>query len=225
MTKASEAAARGPKDPPHDRPFVRYRALSVAAVASLVFGVLSAATFFHWAMIFVPATGCLLGFIALRQIEQAPEEMTGRALAIAGLATSLGFWTLGYGWLIFDRVKEVPFGYERVTYEMLQPNPQKKTERIPPSVFELQGKKVFVVGYMQPSRQQVGLKTFVLCPAIPDCPFCTPDPKPTEMVQVNLEGDLRTDYTTFLVHVGGKLRVDPKPLDGLPYKIDADYLR
>ncbi len=200
----------------------RYRAISSLAVASLALGVLSIVTALHWMLGIIPLTGIVLGWLSLREIRLAPEERTGRWVAIAGLNISIGLWIFGCCWLMFARVSEVPFGYTRVMYEDLQPEPG---EKIPESAFELQGKKVFVKGYMQPGRRQIRLKTFILCPAIPDCPFCTTDPKPTEMVEITLVGDLMTRYTGRLIHVGGKLNIDPMALRGIPYQLEADYLK
>lgn len=202
-----------------------YRAVSAVAVASLVFGLLSVLTVFHWALAAIPLVGILLSWLALGRIHENPGELTGRWQAIAGLAASVLLGTLGLGWLLFAHGSEVPTGYQRVSYEMLQPDPKKKDERVSQTAVELEGKRVFIKGYMYPGRQQVGLKQFILCPAIPDCPFCTPDPKPTEMILIKLEGDLVTRYTTHLVRLGGRLHVDRTATDGLPYRLNADYLR
>jgi len=208
----------------------RYRAVSQAAVASLVCGMLSPMTMAHWSFGLIPAAGIALATRATRRIRQAPAELTGLPLAKAGLWLSIVFGLLGYGWLLFSRVKEVPYGYHRVTYTMLQPNPDVPGEKVPPAVFDLQptlndDKKVFIKGYISPTRQQTGLKQFILCPAIANCPFCTPDPKPTEMIHVVLEGDLTTNYTTHLVRLGGRFRVNPQSPNGIPYRLDVDYLR
>ena len=183
-------------------PYGRYRAMSVAAVTSLVFGAVSVLTFVHWAMGLVPAAGVLAGILALRQIRHAPEEYTGGGLAWLGIGLCVAFWAAGYGWLMFARASEVPWGYQRVSYEMLQPNPDVAGEQIPPAVFDLQDKKVFVIGYIAPGRQQTRLRRFILCPAIANCQFCTPNPKPTEMILVSFEGDLETDYTIHPIRSG-----------------------
>ena len=70
----------------------------------------------------------------------------------------------------------------------------------------------------------LGLKRFLLCPAIPNCPCCAPNPTPTQIIHVTLEGDLTAIYTTSMVHVGGKFRIDTSSSDGVPYFLDADFL-
>ncbi len=190
-----------------------------------MFGVASALTAVHWGFGLIPAAGIALGILALRKIREAPDELTGRGIARGGLLLAVGFWVVGYGWLMLAHVKEVPYGYERIDYDMLQPNADVPGEQIPPNVYEKQGKKVFVKGYMSPGRQQTRIKRFVLCPSIPNCPFCTPNPKPTEMIVVELQGDLITRYTVHEVRLGGKLKIDPMAPGGIPYSLEADYLR
>ncbi len=199
--------------------------MSATAAVCLVFGVFSVLTAVHWSFGLIPAAGIALGILALRRIREAPDELTGRGIARCGLWLSVGFWVLGCGWLTFAHVKEVPYGYERVTYEMLQPDPDVPGEQIPPDIYKIQGKRVFMKGYMSPGRQQTRITRFILCPAIADCPFCTPNPKPTEMVRVELQGDLMTRYTVHLVRLGGKLKIDPTAPGGVPYFLEADYLR
>ena len=69
------------------------------------------------------------------------------------------------------------------------------------------------------------LKRFILCPSVAECSYCNPNPKPTEMIVVTLEGDLRARYTTHEIRVGGKFIVDLAAPDGVPYRLEADFLR
>jgi hypothetical protein len=208
-----------------DAPAGRYRAMTPSAVVSVVLGSLSILTAFSWFLVILPLVGIGLGWRALRQIRAAPEEWTGRRVARLGVGLSVGFWAIGYGWLIFARTSEVPYGYQRLSYEVLQPDPVAAAEPIPQAAQDMQDKRVFVKGYMQPRRQQTGIREFILCPTNGDCPFCTPNPKRTEMIRIVLQGDLETIYTTHQVGVGGRFQVDPKDPSGVPYTIEADYIR
>jgi hypothetical protein len=211
---------------PHPvEPAVSYRALYPLAVASVVVGALSILTAVHWSLAIVPLVGAGLGWRAQRQIRRAPEEWTGLGLARLGIGLSIGLWIVGYGWLAFARVREVPCGYQSITYDMLQPDPNAPADPIPQSAVDLQDKRVFVKGYMQPRRQQTGIRDFVLCPSNGECPFCIPNPKRTEMIRVVLQGDLETAYTTHLIGVGGRFQADPSDPSGIPYSLEADYLR
>lgn len=209
-------------------PTVHYRTLCPTAVVSVVLGALSIPVlvfWFSWFWAVVPLVGMGLGWRAMRHIREAPLERTGLGLARFGIGLSAALWAVGYGWLVFARTSEIPFGYQRISYETLQPDPNVPTELIPQSALDMQDKRVFVKGYMRPGRQQTGIKEFVLCPSTGECPFCIPNPKRTEMIRVVLQGDLETVYTTHLIGVGGRFQVDPQDFSGIPYGLEANYLR
>jgi len=202
-----------------------YRAIHPLAVTSVVLGALSILCALAWFLVVIPLAGGLIGWLALKQIRKALDAWTGEELALLGIGLSIGLGLLGCCRLLFVRAVEVPYGYTRITYEMLQPDPNTPTEPIPQSARDMEDKKVFVQGYMQPRRQQTRIKEFILCPSSGDCPFCTPKPTRTEMIRVLLQGDLETGFTTRLISVAGRFRVEPDDPSGVPYAIEADYLR
>ena len=65
-------------------------------------------------------------------------------------------WLFGCAWLIFVQVSEVPFGYQTVTFEKLQPAPG---ELIPDLARDMEDKKVFIKGYMRSGRRLAGIRT------------------------------------------------------------------
>lgn len=202
-----------------------YRALCPTAVMSVVVGAISLLTSLSWYLAVVPLLGIWLGWKAKRTIENAPGEWTGMGIAWLGIGLSTAMWILGYGWLILANTSEKPYGYEWITYEMLQPDPNVPTESIPQSAIDMQDKRVYVKGFMQPRRQQTGIKEFILTPTSGECQFCNPNPKTTEKMRIVLQGDLETVFTTHQIGVGGRFQVDPRDPDGIPYTIEADYLR
>jgi hypothetical protein len=207
---------------------VHYRALSPLAVVSVVVGALSIPVlvfWFSWFWAVAPLLGITLGWRAMRQIDDAPGEYTGRVLARAGIWFSCVLWVFGYAWLIFAGAREIPYGYALVRYEDLQPDPNTPAEPIPQSALDLKEKRIFIKGFMQPRRQQAGIKDFILCPSTGDCQFCTVNPKMTEKIRVVLQGDLEATYTTRQIGVGGRFQVDPQDSGGIPYSIEADCLR
>ena len=206
-------------------PAVPYRALCPTAVVSVIVGALSILTMFSWYLAVIPLLGIGLGWQALKRIRQAPGELIGLGVARFGIVLSVALWMVGYGWLIFARTSEVPYGYQRISYETLQPNPQIPTERIPQSALDMQDKRIYVKGFMQSRRRQTGIKEFILIPVAGECPYCIPDPKSTEMIRVVFQGDLEAIYTTHQVGVGGRFQVDPADPSGIPYAVEADYLR
>ena len=161
---------------------------------------------------------------ARKRIRKAPDEWLGLELAWLGIGLSLALWVLGTSWVLFSQASEVPYGFQWVAYDALQPDPSKPTEPIPQTAIDMQDRKVYIKGFMRPCRRQTGIKDFVLCPTNGECPFCTPNPKQTEMIRVTLQGDLETSFTTHLIGVAGRFRVDLGDPSGIPYGLDAEYI-
>ena len=132
--------------------FSGYRALNSAAVLSLVLGVLSALAMLDWWLAVLPAAGSLLGIHARRKIARHPEEFTGKGLATAGLLLSVVFFIAGWSRLGYVHATEVPDGHLRISYEELQPDEKVLGQQIPPSAMELNGKRVFIKGYVFPGE-------------------------------------------------------------------------
>ena len=229
-----------PSTPEETRPQPRYRGrrfeegsgdafrhVDPYAVTSLVFGILSFLTMFSWVMIFVPITGIVCGVVALQRMRWAIGELTGRGIAIAGLSCSIGLWILGSGFFVFVLFNEVPIGYQVVDWEELKPE-EGSNELIPKKILELEGKYVYVRGYMYPGRQNVAIQEFTLVPTTQHCKFCARDLASTEMIKVKTTGDVLAHYSLHRMGVGGILKIDRneaiKPLGGFPYHIEADYL-
>jgi len=207
----------------------QYRAVSWVAVASVVCGLLSFVTVFGAYFIVVPAAGIALGWNAWQRIREVPGELTGRGLAWAGMALSVVLGALGGGALWAYEMREVPWGYTKVDWDDLQPDRDDPSELIPPDAMELDGKRIFIKGYMYPGRQTIGIKRFVLVPTVGHCSFCSPQIKSTEMIVADLQGDLRTTYKRRVTSIGGTLRIDQlevaKPFGGFPYVLEVDYVR
>ncbi len=211
---------------PQQRP---YQSLSTLAVTSVVFGGLSMLVVFDGSLFAVPIAGIALGLLAIRRIRALPDQLTGERLASIGIGLSVALGAIGYGWLAAARAAEVPHGYIAVGYSDLQPDPDHPEQQIPPKARELAGKKVFIKGYMYPGRQQYGLKKFIMSRENGYCKFCTPNPRPTDLIVVTMAGDLETRYTRKLLRLGGKLQVDEDWASGKSghalYRLEADYIR
>lgn len=205
----------------------RYRALHWAAVASLVFGGLSVVTLLgSWWWLLVPAVAVIFAWLALRQIAKTPEEYTGDKLAWIGVWLAAGFAMAGTVYLTLVKGGGVPHGYRRIDYAELEIDPREPTEIVPPRVKEeLDGKKIFIEGYMVPGQQQMGLTRFILCRTSDQCRFIVPTPQRRELIRIQCAGDMAVDYTDRQVGIGGRLHADPNDPHGMPYLIEADYFR
>ena len=223
-----------------------YRSLSIAAVASLIFGVLSILLIpiiiIASALLIVPMLGVFLGLFATWTISSRPDEFTGKRLAITGIALS-GVMFLAGAVLNYQLNKievppeyvgkEVPFVELQATEDIdlnfvMQMRNRYFELPIPERAKELDGQKVFITGYVYPGDQKNGLDKFVLVPDMGQCCFGG-QPKLTDMIEVKLKEPLRVDYSMWRRGVGGTLRVHPaiqarEQLTGVIYQLEADYL-
>lgn len=210
--------------------YAQYRALSSLAVVSGVLGVLSASAMLDWSLFVIPVVGIVAGAVALKKIRANPAEYTGEGFALAGSVLSMVFLVAGASWLSYSYATEVPEGHQRISYDLLQPDAKTPNQIIPPSAQELDGKKVFIKGYVyQPSGgHTTGLKQFVLVRDKGQCCFGG-NPKLTDMILVKLRGSLSAEFNMRVVKLAGDFHVSPAAgvdgLGGVVYQLDADYLK
>ena len=208
-----------------------YRSLHSLAVVSCGLGVLSLLAWVDWFWLFVPVLGLLTGFLAWRTIRRSPDVYTGQPLAIVGLAGSLLLGGSGAGRLAWIWAHEVPEGYRRISYELLQPAPDAPPGVVPATALELDGQKVFLKGYVFPHDlrgQTEGIKEFTLVRDKGQCCFGG-NPKLTDKIRVRLQGNLQLTYSTRVQRLAGTFRVRPAPTtSGLVeaiYQLEADHLQ
>ncbi|HEX3448375.1 MAG TPA: hypothetical protein VHS97_08985 [Isosphaeraceae bacterium] len=206
-----------------------YRPTSPMAVLSVVIGLLALVsaclvydlgpTTFE----IVSSIGLVVSLESLSVVRRY--ELRGRGAAKAGLGLSVAALVAGFGIISLQSAFEVPAGCLGISYEALQPKPG---ESIPASARVLDGKKVFIKGYMYPSSQMTGIREFVLCRDNGTCCFGG-QPKLSDMIQVNLKEPLALDYQTGLRQLAGTFRVVPNAtsvgLGSVLYRLDADYAR
>ena len=217
-----------PNDSAEQEDYTDYRTLSGVAVAGFVAGLLSLLSFLAWSLAVIPLTGLLLSWRALSSIRRRPDELSGRPLARAGLALSavclLGSWTAH----TIEYLTEVPDGYERVSYGVLQPAEGEAEDAIPAASTALEGKKVFLKGYMYPGEQSHGLTEFVFVRDNGVCCFGNTTPKKTDMVLVKMAPGMTADYSIFQKKLAGVFHVERVPMGEMGeviYHLTAEYLR
>lgn len=207
-----------------------YRELSKTAVVSVVFLVLGLTALWHPVFLVMPLLGVFFAVLALLGIRRYPEELVGRPIALAGLvgcgclvAGSIGM----HSWIY---ATEVPEGYQRISFSDFRPNPRKS---LPWSekVEALDGKKIFVKGYIRTSKRKYNLKNFILVGDFGECCFGG-SPKITDVVAVSILGDKTANYSWSVRRVTGTFRLNRQPLqlgdDEVPqvyYTIEADDVR
>ncbi len=188
-------------------PLDDYRAISTPAIASLALGVLSALAILDWWLLAVPVAAVALGIAGLKQVRRESDQYTGRGLAIAGIALAALLGTGGASWLGYVYATEVPEGYGRIDYGLLQPHKNDPPDRIPPEALALDGQQVFIKGYVYPGSQTQGIRQFLLVRDQGDCCFGG-DPKITDRIQVQLADTRGFTHTSRLHKLAGTFRID-----------------
>jgi hypothetical protein len=221
-----------------DRDEVAYRPVNFAAIASLVFGLLSPLVALagrdslESALMLtpLPLLGLALGIRSLRRINAAPDAMSGRGPALAGVGLSAAFLAAGLALAGYVRVTEVPEGYAPTSFAELKPTDAELSNRhvVPPDIAALDGQKVFIKGYFRPDSSEFSthVKEFLLVRDNNQC--CFGDMSTVQFfdqVQVAMVEGKTVDYSGGLFRLGGRLRIRPENAGaGMPvYFLEADY--
>ena len=205
-----------------------YQSVSRAAVASVVLAVLGLLSFLFVGLLMLPVVGLVLAVNALLSIRKYPDEMLGKPIALLGLAISGGTMILAPSYHAFVYVTEVPEGYQRIAFSTLT-SPTGAADVPPAQALELDGKQVFVKGYIHPTSMDAPrVKKFVLVPDLGTCCFGGQPPL-THMIEVTLAGDNFATKSMSKQKLAGTLHVNRalKPVDGLEgvyYTLKADLI-
>ncbi len=208
-----------------------YRAVSKAALASVVFAILG--SFSIWASVFIilPLLGLVFALIARSNLRRYPEELSGSAPATIGLVLNLLLLIGSVGYHSWVYATEVPEGYDRISFYDLKPKPRESSFPFSPKAKDLDGKKVFLKGWVRPSDKKTGLKKFILVGDFGSCCFGG-SPKPTDVVAVEIVTDQTVDYSLMQRKIGGTFRLNTRPVQvgeaeipALYYQLEADYLK
>lgn len=194
--------------PPTDLEPDLYRAISGTAIAAAAVAVLSPLVLLGWSFAAVPVVGLVLAAAALGDIARRPGAVTGRGLALAALAGSAVSLVGGLAYLAAVYTAELPEGFARLNYAMLQPLPGDPPTAVPDSAREMNGRDVLLKGYIYPGSRQRGITEFLLCRDQGDCCFGG-TPKITDRVLVRLSDPSGIDFTQRLVKIAGRFRIEP----------------
>lgn len=222
-----------------DEAGLQYRALHTGALIALVLGIVSvfvvvtAASSFEWCLVTapIPAVGIFVAVRSLAQIRQFPDQYTGEGLAKAGLVLSLIFLIGGVAYGGFVYATEVPEGYARLSFNTMKPSEidERGGVLVPADVAALNGKKIFIKGYIRPDSIAVqrGIDRFLLVRDNNQCCFGDLSKiKYFDQIDVVMLGDRRVDYSQGVIRIGGTLHVQQDGLaaGGPPrFAIEADY--
>ncbi len=224
--------------------FEGYRAMSTSAVASLALGALSLILFLFapsgigavMVATPMPLLGLLFGLMALRTIARLPGEFAGKPLAAMGVGLSAVALVGSLSFAGYVYATEVPEGYQRISFARMKPSDLDVDARrpIPTAISQLDGKRVFIKGYMRPPEIKNGITSFLLVRDNQECCFGPLNKvQYFDQIQVELAKPLTANYSTRLYRLGGRLTIRPEnrfAAAGLGpnrtvYTLVADYLK
>lgn len=187
-----------------------YKPVPILAPVSLFFGLSSLLAFLTIAGLPVALIGLFLSAICLLKIRRFAGEYGGGTLAWGGLLLSAVSFFGGTAVQSVAYATEVPEGYSRLNFTDHISKKGFVVENgyaMPhPDVMALDGKKVFLKGYMYPTRQTEGITAFVFCRDSGDCCFGG-QPKVQDMIVVRMDGDKTTEFANGLVSVAGTFKL------------------
>ncbi|WP_182868741.1 DUF3299 domain-containing protein [Stieleria mannarensis] len=164
-----------------------YRALSRSAITSTLLFVVALLGLIppFEALLSLAILGVLFALLSVRSIRRYPNEFSGLGLAKFAVAANALLLIGGIGMHTYVYLTEVPPGHVRVPFYKLKfdAEPDRPTE----TAFEIDGKDVFIKGYIHPSSGGGMLRQFVLVGDLGTCCFGG-QPKSSEMVEVTLTG-------------------------------------
>jgi hypothetical protein len=222
---------------------LQYRAIHIGAVIGIALTVLSLA--FTLLAASSSAEACIgISFLnlaplvccvwALSRIRREPERYSGKGIATIGFLLSLVLLVGGVGYGCYVYFTEVPDGYSRISFSTMKPDElqERNGQVVPPDVTSLEGKNVFIKGYIRPDSVTVprGIDQFLLVRDNNQCCFGDMSKiKYYDQVLVKMTGDHRLDFSRGVFCIGGVLHIEPQyAMPGAPktvFTLTADYAK
>jgi hypothetical protein len=222
---------------------LQYRAIHIGAVLGIALAVLSLA--FTLVAASSSAEACMgVSFLNLApliccawarsRIRREPERYSGQSMATIGLVLSLLLLVGGVSYGGYVYATEVPDGYSRISFGTMKPDELQERGGliVPPEVSSLEGKNVFIKGYIRPDSVPVmhGIDQFLLVRDNNQCCFGDMTKiKYYDQVLVKMTGDHRLDFSRGVFCIGGKLHIEPQyAMPGSPktvFSLTADYAK
>lgn len=205
---------------------VDYKQVATLGVGSLVAAVVAILGFFWTPFILAALLGVALGVLGQRKIMKAPEEIGGAALTTTGLIACAVLAVATTGWRVYAYNVAAPPGYEIVEFDSMGLD---KDGRVPENIVALNGRKIYLTGYMYPTKKHAGIENFTLVRALGHCKYCSPGTNPADMIAVSMERGQTVKYrANKAVSVGGVFYVDPdfkEKTGATPYSMKASVFR
>ncbi len=205
---------------------VDYKQITTFGVVAHVCAVVGTLGFVWTPLILVSLLGLILGIIAKRKIMRAPEDISGGTMTTVAVVLCGLLFVSSIGWRTYAHFVSVPAGYQELPFDNMALT---KDKEIAPEIAALDGRKVYIEGYMYPTKRHSGIESFTLVRTLGHCKFCSPGTNPADMIAVQMERGQTVKYRANRpVAVGGVLSVNPNWRDqpgSIPYAIHASIFR
>ncbi len=211
MSQALEMAPRGTDFSQYENEF-SYKPVLGLAIVSIVMALVALLGLLFWALIPVAFLGMVVAGVALLQLYRSAGEYRGFGGAWFSLVVCVLAFFGGIGLQVHAYQTEVPEGFERMNFTVDISKKGFVYTRdggmgAHPDVAALDGKKIFLKGFVYPQSQTHGLKGFLFCRDSGDCCFGG-KPKPEDRIGVTMTGDKTIDFYSGRVAVAGTFRLN-----------------
>ena len=205
-----------------------YRPIPMSAMVGAVLAVMSISALLAWLAIPVAVVATLICLVATVSILRSRGEFAGLWLAVGGMVLSLVMAVAGTLLTMHRYRTEIPAGYERISFAQdISARGIGQGEQdgrmgyiIPQEVKALEGKQIYLKGFMYPTGRMYELTQFVLCKDNAQCCFGG-EPPIQDMIGVTINNNATTTHSDTLTGVAGKLRLNTNYRGG---KLEPIYL-
>lgn len=171
-------------------PEFNYRPVPVLAPVSLSLGLLSALGFMGILVVPIGLIGMIVSLICILRLRKFRGEYGGMWLAVAGLFMSTAFFSTSAGLWAYTYKTEAPPDCRRLNFndDISRKGFVSSHGKMDfhPDVQKLDGQRVFIKGYMYPTKQITGLTSFLLVKDNAQCCFGG-NPAITDMILVDMD--------------------------------------
>lgn len=209
----------------------QYTITSKASMLGIVFAMLSVTSFLFTFLVILAPLAFFLGFMGLRACWKYPEEVKGKSLSYAAMGIAASVFIAAPAFHTYVFYHEVKDGYIRTTwYDHYKVKPGPTQAQYNKAAEELNGKKVFVKGYVRPGLKSTGMSEFLLVGDLSQCCFGG-NPKINEIIYVKIKNDQKVDYSWRLRKIHGTFKLNRRlqkgehvadDIVGYIYEIEAD---
>lgn len=194
-----------------------YRTVPVIAVVGLVISLLSAMSVFIWLALPLCVVGLIVSTLSLFVIRRNRDIYSGTLVALSGMLLSSAFLASGISYQIYTYQTEVPEGFARIRFgdDISDKGFVVKNNfsTVHPDVAALDGKKIFVKGYIYQTGKMRDIGSFLLVKDNGDCCFGG-DPAITDRMGVLMAPGKEITYKAGKVGVAGTFRLNQNFANG-----------